>query len=109
MFTKRLATRLSVLIIFILAVSSLNSGIAQAAPNYIEGNDPAAVIYNPLHVNKISLQMSNSDYDSLRWPNVSWDNEGDWRETQMRFTMGSKTYGPYKVGVHLKGAWGSWR
>jgi len=109
MFTKRLATRLSVLIIFILAVSSLNSGVAQASPNYIEGTDPGAVIYDPLHVSKISLQMSNSDYNSLRWPNVSWDNEGDWRETQMRFTMGSKTYGPYKVGVHLKGAWGSWR
>jgi len=109
MFSKRLATRFSVLIIFILAVISLNTGIAQAAPNYVEGNDSAALVYNPLQVAKISLQMSDSDYNSLRWPNVTWDNEGDWRETQMRFTMGSNTYGPYKVGVHLKGAWGSWR
>ena len=107
--SKRLATRFSVLIIFILAVSSLNTGVAQAAPSYLEGNDAAASVYNPLQVAKISLQMSDSDYNSLRWPNVTWDNEGDWRETQMRFTMGSNTYGPYKVGVHLKGAWGSWR
>lgn len=109
MFSKRLATRFSVLIIFILAVISLNTGIAQAAPNYVEGSDAGAAVYNPLQVAKISLQMSDSDYNSLRWPNVTWDNEGDWRETQLRFTMGSNTYGPYKVGVHLKGAWGSWR
>ena len=109
MLTKRLATRLTALIIIVLAGSSLNSGVAQASPNYIEGTDAGAVIYNPLQVNKISLKMSDSDYNSMRWPNVSWDNEGDWRETQMRFSIGSKTYGPYLVGVHLKGAWGSWR
>lgn len=109
MLTKRLASRLAALIIIVLAGSSLGSGIAQATPNYIEGTDTAAVIFNPLQVSKISLQMSDSDYNLLRWPNVSWDNEGDWLDTQMRFTMGSKTYGPYRVGVHLKGAWGSWR
>ena len=109
MLTKRLASRLAALIIIVLAGSSLNSGIAQATPNYIEGTDAGAVIFNPLQVSKISLQMSDSDYNLLRWPNVSWDNEGDWLDTQMRFTMGSKTYGPYRVGVHLKGAWGSWR
>jgi hypothetical protein len=27
----------------------------------------------------------------------------------MSFTMDGKVYGPYTVGVHLKGAWGSWR
>jgi hypothetical protein len=106
---KRLATVLSVFIIVILAGSSLNSGSAQAAPNYVEGTDPASVLFNPLQVHKISLQMSNSDYNSLRYPTVSWDNEGEWRPTQMVFTIGSKAYGPYKVGVHLKGAWGSWR
>ena len=109
MLTKHLANRLAALIIIVMAGSSLNSGIAQATPNYIEGTDAGAVIFNPLQVSRISLKMSDSDYNSMRWPNVSWDNEGDWRETQMRFTLGSKTYGPYRVGVHLKGAWGSWR
>ena len=109
MLTKRLAKRLAALIIIVLAGSSLNSGVAQATPNYLEGTDAAAVVFNPLQVSKISLRMSDSDYNSMRWPNVSWDNEGEWRETQMRFTMGSNTYGPYRVGVHLKGAWGSWR
>jgi len=109
MLTKRLAKRLTALIIISLAGSSLNAGIAQASPNYLEGTDAASVIFNPMQVSKISLKMSDSDYNSMRWPYVSWDNEGDWRETQMRFTIGSKTYGPYLVGVHLKGAWGSWR
>jgi len=109
MLTKRLAKSLTALIIISLAGSSLNAGIAQASPNYLEGTDAASVIFNPMQVSKISLKMSDSDYNSMRWPYVSWDNEGDWRETQMRFTIGSKTYGPYLVGVHLKGAWGSWR
>ena len=109
MLTKRLAKRLTALIIISLAGSSLNAGIAQASPNYLEGKDAASVLFNPMQVSKISLKMSDIDYNSMRWPNVSWDNEGDWRETQMRFTIGSKTYGPYLVGVHLKGAWGSWR
>jgi len=79
MLTKRLANRLAALIIIVLAGSSLNSGAAQATPNYIEGTDAGAVVFNPLQVNKIFLQMSDSDYNSMRWPNVSWDNEGEWR------------------------------
>jgi hypothetical protein len=53
--------------------------------------------------------MSNENFNRLTYPNVSWDNEGPWLETVMRFTMDNKVYGPYTVGVHLKGAWGSWR
>jgi hypothetical protein len=65
-------------------------------------------MFNPLKVNNFSMQMSDEDFDSLRFPNVRWDNEGPWRETRMSFTMEGKVYGPYTVGVHLKGAWGSW-
>ena len=82
---------------------------AQAAFSAVEGTDAAAVMFNPTRVDNISLQMTWSDYNSLQFPNVSWDNEGDWRETRMSATIAGKRYGPYKVGVHLKGAWGSWR
>lgn len=98
-----------VLIVAALTGSLLNSSSANAATSYIEGTDAAAVIFNPLMVNNFSMQMSQEDFDSLREPNVSWDYEGDWRETRMSFTMAGKIYGPYVVGVHLKGAWGSWR
>lgn len=82
---------------------------AEAKLSLREGNDPAAVLFDPLTVNNISLWMSNSDFESLKYPNVSQDNEGDWRRTTMRLTIAGKPYGPYTVGVHLKGAWGSWR
>jgi hypothetical protein len=81
---------------------------SRASATFVEGTDSAAAIFDPMKVNNFSLQMSASDFDSLRYPNVTWDNEGPWRETQMTFTMAGKVYGPYTVGVHLKGAHGSW-
>jgi hypothetical protein len=98
-----------VLIVAVLTGSLLNSSPSNAATSYIEGTDAAAVMFDPLTVNSFSMQMSPEDFDSLKYPNVGWDYEGDWRETRMSFTMAGKVYGPYVVGVHLKGAWGSWR
>jgi hypothetical protein len=103
------ATAISALIILAISGSFLNASAVQATPNYVEGTDAAAPVFDPLMVNNFELEMSDSDFDSLKYPNVAWDREGDWRETQMSFTMAGKAYGPYKVGVHLKGAWGSWR
>jgi hypothetical protein len=97
------------LIILTISGSLLSSPASQAAPNYVEGADLAAPVFNPLKVNGFSLEMSDEDFNSLKSPNVNWQNEGDWRETEMSFTMDGKVYGPYTVGVHLKGAWGSWR
>jgi hypothetical protein len=106
--TKK-ATAFAALITLAIAASFLNTSAAQAAPNYVEGSDAAAQVFNPLMVNNFELDMSDADFESLKYPNVDWDREGDWRETQMSFTMAGKVYGPYTVGVHLKGAWGSWR
>ncbi len=99
----------SLLIVLAMTGSLLNANPAEAAVSYVEGTDQAAVMYDPLMVNTFSMQMSPADFDSLKSPNVGWDNEGEWRETRMSFTMAGKVYGPYVVGVHLKGAWGSWR
>ena len=93
----------------VLIAGLINPASAQANLNLKEGNDPAAILFDPLTVNSISLRMSSSDFESLKYPNVSWDNEGDWRRTTMNITVAGKAYGPYTVGVHLKGAWGSWR
>jgi spore coat protein CotH len=109
MLVKRKSGLAVALIVAVLTGSLLNSSPANAGTSYIEGSDAAAVMFNPLMVNDFSMQMSQEDFDSLREPNVSWDYEGDWRETRMSFTMAGKIYGPYVVGVHLKGAWGSWR
>jgi hypothetical protein len=109
MFRTRKATAVSALIILAITGSFLNTSAVQATPNYVEGTDAAAVVFNPLRVDHFDLQMSDADFESLKSPNVNWQFEGDWRETQMSLTMAGKVYGPYTVGVHLKGAWGSWR
>jgi hypothetical protein len=87
----------------------LSPASAAQTPNYIEGTDVAAVVFDPLKVNNFELEMSDENFNLLTYPNVSWENEGPWLESVMSFTMDNKVYGPYKVGVHLKGAWGSWR
>jgi hypothetical protein len=106
--TKK-ADAVSALIILAIAVSFLNTSAVQATPNYVEGSDVSAQVFDPMMVNSFELEMSGADFESLKYPNVDWDREGDWRKTQMSFTMAGKVYGPYTVGVHLKGAWGSWR
>ena len=99
----------TVLIFAVMTGNFLSASPASAATSYVEGSDPAAVMFDPLAINKFNLQMSAEDFETLKEPNVSWDYEGEWRETRMSFMMAGKNYGPYVVGVHLKGAWGSWR
>lgn len=109
MFKTRKSIAVSALIILGITGNFLSAPAAQATSNYVEGTDEAAKVFDPLKVNNFSLEMSDADFESLKYPNVNWEFEGDWRETQMSFTMDGKDYGPYTVGVHLKGAWGSWR
>lgn len=109
MTRSRKAIAVLAIIILTLAGNFLTVSTSQAKPSYVEGSDVAAEVFDPLMVNNFDLQMSDADFESLKSPNVNWENEGDWRQTQMSFTMSGKSYGPYTVGVHLKGAWGSWR
>lgn len=109
MFRTRKSTAVAALIILAITGSFLNAGTAQATPNYLEGSDAAAIVFDPMRVDNFELEMSDADFESLKSPNVNWEFEGDWRETEMSFTMAGTVYGPYTVGVHLKGAWGSWR
>jgi len=109
MLPKHLLTKIGISSILLLSGSLLSPASAASTPNYVEGTDAAAVVFDPLKVNNFELEMSDENFNRLTYPNVSWDNEGPWLETVMKFTMDKKEYGPYTVGVHLKGAWGSWR
>lgn len=109
MLPKQLLTKIGISSILLLSGSLLSPASAAQTPNYIEGTDVAAVVFDPLKVNNFELEMSDENFNLLTYPNVSWENEGPWLESVMSFTMDNKVYGPYKVGVHLKGAWGSWR
>ena len=108
MLPKRLVTVIGISIL-LLSGSLLSPASAAQVPSYVEGTDAAAPLFDPLKVNKFELTMSAQNFNLLTYPNVSWDNEGPWLETVMKFTMDGTLYGPYTVGVHLKGAWGSWR
>ena len=109
MLPKQLLTKIGISSILLLAGSLLSPASASEIPSYVEGTDAAAVVYNPLEVNNFDIQMSEADINKLVYPTVSWDNEGPWLRAVVNFTMADKVYGPYTVGVHLKGAWGSWR
>jgi len=76
---------------------------------YVEGSDPAATLYNPLVVNQIDFTMPATTIAGLTSPNVNSDAEGPYLPASMTATVNGKVYGPLAVGVHLKGAWGSWR
>jgi hypothetical protein len=76
---------------------------------YVEGTDPAAALYNPLVVNQFNLTMPPSTIAGLTSPNVNSDNEGPYLPATLNATVNGQVYGPMAVGVHLKGAWGSWR
>jgi outer membrane protein OmpA-like peptidoglycan-associated protein len=109
MFPKQLLTKIAISSLLVLTGSLLSPASAAEVRSYIEGTDQAAVVFDPLQVNNFEMAMSDSDFNKLTYPNVTNDNEGPWLSTVMKFTMAYKVYGPYTVGVHLKGAWGSWR
>jgi len=107
--SKKSKVKVLATLVLSLLTTALFTGSAQATPSYIEGTDVAAVMFNPTQVSSISLQMKPEDTDLLKYPNVSWDNEGPWLPAKMTATIAGVRYGSYDVGVHLKGAWGSWR
>jgi len=109
MVPKQLLTKIGISSILLLAGSLLSPASASEIPSYIEGTDKAAVVFDPLQVNNFSMQMSDHDFSMLTSDYVNWSFEGPWLRTVMSFTAAGKVYGPYTVGVHLKGAWGSWR
>ena len=90
-------------------ISGPVSGPVAVPQTYVEGTDPAAALYNPLVVNQFNLTMPPSTIAGLTSPNVNSDNEGPYLPATLTATVNGKTYGPMDVGVHLKGAWGSWR
>ena len=76
---------------------------------YVEGTDPAAAMFNPLVVNRINLSLPQATINGLNGTTNYWGNEGPYLPATLSAEINGMTYGPMDVGVHLKGAWGSWR
>ncbi len=113
MRSNRRSVALSAFLLAGAIVGSLAQPASASPPTvpqtYVEGSDPAAALYNPLVVNQINLSMPPSTITGLTSPNVNSDNEGAYLPATMSAVVNGKAYGPMAVGVHLKGAWGSWR
>ena len=92
---------------------ALTATPAQAAPEvnskFVEGTDPAAAMYNPLVVNEFNLTMPPATIKGLDGTTNYWGDEGPYLPATLGGKINGVPFGPYEVGVHLKGAWGSWR
>jgi hypothetical protein len=100
--------KLSALLTLFLTFSFL-SGVsgAQAAPakidtRYVEGTDKQAFIFNPLVVNKVELNMTEADLQALR------DAPTEYHAATLKMTTPKGVSAVYRVGVRLKGGWGSY-
>jgi hypothetical protein len=101
-------------ILGILLMMLVGFGIGTAPANSsvlldVEGNDPAAKLFNPTTVNRVDLTVPQSSIDII---NTEFDNRTDptnftYVPAQIKITTSSGTYGPLDVGIHLKGGWGS--
>lgn len=73
------------------------SSAQSAVVTYTEGTDAAAVFYDPLKITRV-------DFTS-----TAVDNGRTYNAATMTITMGTKRFGPYNVGLRIKGGWGSTR
>lgn len=76
---------------------------------YVEGIDPAAAMFNPMVVNEFNLTMPQSTINGLDGSTNYWGDEGPYLPATLAGKINGVPFGPFQVGVHLKGAWGSWR
>jgi len=78
-----------------------------AAPTpsaYVEGNDPQAKVFDPLKVINIKLTMEQPAIDAL-----AANPRGDYQLGTMSVRTSWGNWGPYDIGIRLKGVIGSYR
>jgi hypothetical protein len=108
MFKKLAAVMLATAIAF-AGLTSSASASNTISTTYVEGTDDAAALYNPLVVNTFNLTLPASTIAGLNGSTNNWSDEGPYLPADMSGTVNGVAFGPLHVGIHLKGAWGSWR
>jgi hypothetical protein len=88
------------------AVPTVGVGLPRTdvGPTYVEGSDPAAPLFDPTAVIDVDFVVSQESIDAL-----TVDPVGDYQVAQMTVTTVSATFGPWDVGLRLKGGIGSFR
>ena len=76
---------------------------------YVEGNDPASWLFDPLRVHRIDIQISQASWNVLN--QSSYNSKAEYQAGTMKFTTDTGVVVTQKnsVGVRLKGGWGSFR
>jgi hypothetical protein len=91
---------------------------AGVAGTYVEGTEDYAFLYDPLVVNRVDLQVPEASRVALAadWyqgPDPGQSNQVSWQLATASFSVlrngVQETVGPYQVGIHFKGGWGSRR
>lgn len=91
---------------------------AGVAGTYVEGTEDYAFLFDPLVVNDVNLQLPQSSWNALAadWyqgPDPGQSNQVSWQLATATFQVlrngVNETVGPFQVGVHFKGGWGSRR
>ena len=101
--------KLSVLLALLLTFTFLSaaSGAQAATPKidtrYVEGTDKQAFLFNPLVVNKFEINMTPADEAALRSAPT------EYHAATLKVTSPKGVSSVYRVGVRIKGGWGSYR
>ena len=106
-FSKRIVAVLATLALSFSAIPSQATG--QINTKYVEGTDPAAAMYNPLVVNTFDLVLPQSTINGLNGTTNYWGDEGPYLPAKLSGVINGVPFASMDVGIHLKGAWGSWR
>jgi hypothetical protein len=102
--TRKLSALLSLLLTFtfLSGVSGAQAAPAKIDTRYVEGTDKQAFIFNPLVVNKVELNMTEGDLQALR------DAPTEYHAATLKMTTPKGVSAVYRVGVRIKGGWGSY-
>ena len=88
------------------SISSLVSSPVEAVSSrYIEGTDQAAFFFNPLEVTNVYLTAPQSTIDGINADPA----HTIYYPARISIETDSGNFGPFDVGIHLKGGWGSTR
>ncbi len=82
---------------------------ATPATTYREGDDEAAILFDPLRMSRVALTLSDEAYNALQQPCAEWGGKADYQEGTVTLSVGRRVIGPLTVGIRLKGGWGSYR
>lgn len=88
----------------LLEASSAQAADTPSETSYIEGNDAAATIFDPVVVNRADITLPTQSYNNLQA-----NGKGDYQPGTFVFTTKNGASQSYDVGVRLKGGWGSLR